>query len=467
MATYKIYADHMYVVESVNMATLTVGADDTGTTFDGVLQDGLGQVALDKVGGDTLTLTGASTYSGGTTIEDGTLSVSTGGSIATPVTLAGGQISGGGTYGAVSVATTTTLTSSASDPSNPPPYGQPVTFTATIGPPNASYGTPTGSVDFYDETTETDSAVVQLTDNLDGTYSAALDVANLDVEDHYVTATYSGDSTFATSASDPYDQEVAPGTTSVTVPTSATYASGVVQLHATVSVASGQGTPTGSVEFFNGATTWRRHPRQRRSVEPDHFGRAARKPNDYGRLQRRRNFSGSQSTGGPVNIVGQTLSVSIGYVTSQCARHHLLLRGRPGDASRQRLESGRAAFTVTVAWGDGDPAEAFAFAGGNNSASVALTHLYNAGNGTRTIGVEVTPTDASDARQASATAPVTVYDPGPLVSTAGTPDSNGDGGYTFVATGFEPWDANAVLTYQWTTPELSSTQTSVTFTARS
>ena len=59
-----------------------------------------------------------------------------------------------------------------------------------------------------------------------------------------------------------------------------------------------------------------------------------------------------------------------------------------------------------------------------------------------------------------------MYDPGPLISTAGTPDSNADGGYSFVATAFEPWDANAVLTYQWTTPDLSSTQTSVAFTAQ-
>ena len=33
----------------------------------------------------------------------------------------------------------TTLASSASDPSNPPVYGQPITFTATISLPNAAY----------------------------------------------------------------------------------------------------------------------------------------------------------------------------------------------------------------------------------------------------------------------------------------------------------------------------------------
>ena len=46
-------------------------------------------------------------------------------------------------------------------------------------------------MDFCDETTGTDlGTMAQLTNSLDGTYGAALSVANLDVEDHYVTATY-------------------------------------------------------------------------------------------------------------------------------------------------------------------------------------------------------------------------------------------------------------------------------------
>ena len=38
-----------------------------------------------------------------------------------------------------------------------------------------------------------------------------------DVEDHYVTATYSGDSTFASSPSDPYDQGIDPASTTTAV----------------------------------------------------------------------------------------------------------------------------------------------------------------------------------------------------------------------------------------------------------
>ena len=55
-------------------ATLTVAGYDADTTFSGVLQDGAaGKLALTKDGSDTLTLTGANNYTGGTTISGGTL----------------------------------------------------------------------------------------------------------------------------------------------------------------------------------------------------------------------------------------------------------------------------------------------------------------------------------------------------------------------------------------------------------
>jgi hypothetical protein len=57
--------------------TLTTGADDTSTTFAGVLEDGSSSVvlALAKVGIGTFTLSGANTYSGGTALDNGTLDV--------------------------------------------------------------------------------------------------------------------------------------------------------------------------------------------------------------------------------------------------------------------------------------------------------------------------------------------------------------------------------------------------------
>ena len=56
-------------------AVLTVGNDNTNTTFGGILKDGTSLLGLTKIGTGTLTLTGANTYSNGTTISAGTLQV--------------------------------------------------------------------------------------------------------------------------------------------------------------------------------------------------------------------------------------------------------------------------------------------------------------------------------------------------------------------------------------------------------
>jgi autotransporter-associated beta strand protein len=58
------------------LATLTAGANHQSSTFDGLLEDGNGTTALLKTGTGILTLTGTNTYTGTTTIEQGTLSIS-------------------------------------------------------------------------------------------------------------------------------------------------------------------------------------------------------------------------------------------------------------------------------------------------------------------------------------------------------------------------------------------------------
>jgi autotransporter-associated beta strand protein len=57
-------------------ATLSAGANDQTSTFDGVIANGNGITALTKVGSGTLTLTGTNSHSGGSTVAAGTLSVS-------------------------------------------------------------------------------------------------------------------------------------------------------------------------------------------------------------------------------------------------------------------------------------------------------------------------------------------------------------------------------------------------------
>ncbi len=90
-----------------NNATLTIGnASNTDSTYAGTIQDGgAGKLAITKAGSGTLTLTGANTYTGGTTITQGkillnggslaagTVSISSGASLAASGVASAGSLS--------------------------------------------------------------------------------------------------------------------------------------------------------------------------------------------------------------------------------------------------------------------------------------------------------------------------------------------------------------------------------------
>ena len=59
----------------VGAVTLAIGADDSSTTFSGVIQNGTGTVAINKQGSGTFTLSGNNTYTGGTILSAGTLNL--------------------------------------------------------------------------------------------------------------------------------------------------------------------------------------------------------------------------------------------------------------------------------------------------------------------------------------------------------------------------------------------------------
>jgi autotransporter-associated beta strand protein len=87
---------------SIGLATLSIGADNTSTTFSGTINDGAGGISLTKIGTGTLTLTGANTYSGGTTINAGTLAVSSDanlGAASGGLTFNGGTLQSGASFG--------------------------------------------------------------------------------------------------------------------------------------------------------------------------------------------------------------------------------------------------------------------------------------------------------------------------------------------------------------------------------
>jgi hypothetical protein len=152
-------------------------------------------------------------------------------------TLAGGQLVWQG-----SVATTTTVASSA----NPSPYGQSVTFTATV---TGKGGTPTGTVLFLDG-----SASIG-TRTLSGG-STTLSTSTLPIGKHTINANYSGDNTFWPSSGNL--------TQTITQALPATQTNVVSSLNPsiygqsvtfTATVTGTGGTPTGTVTFLDGTST--------------------------------------------------------------------------------------------------------------------------------------------------------------------------------------------------------------------
>ena len=67
--------------------TYYIGGNGLNTTFSGIIQNGLGSTAINKVGVGTLTLDGGNTYSGNTTISSGTLALTGSGGIANTPTI--------------------------------------------------------------------------------------------------------------------------------------------------------------------------------------------------------------------------------------------------------------------------------------------------------------------------------------------------------------------------------------------
>jgi hypothetical protein len=142
--------------------------------------------------------------------------------------------------------TSTSVTSSASSSV----FGQAVTFTAVVNPTTPVAGTPTGPVTFRDGNN------ILGTGTLDSTGTATFSTSALGVGTHTITASYGGDSTFATSSTQT-SQRVSQLTTAVALnsPGSPSVFSQLVTFTAIVSAnAPGSGIPTGTVTFLDGST---------------------------------------------------------------------------------------------------------------------------------------------------------------------------------------------------------------------
>ncbi|MBI5031486.1 MAG: Ig-like domain repeat protein [Chloroflexi bacterium] len=140
--------------------------------------------------------------------------------------------------------TTTELTSSV----NPAVFGQSVTFTATVNATSPGAGTPTGSVQFYGN-----SSPLGGTQSLSGG-KATLITSTLSVASHPITATYLSDANFSGSTSSPLTQVVTQANTTTELTSSVNPAvfGQSVTFTATVSATPpGNGTPSGNVQFYD------------------------------------------------------------------------------------------------------------------------------------------------------------------------------------------------------------------------
>jgi large repetitive protein len=212
-----------------------------------------------KVSSSGGTPTGSVTFTDLSTSQSlGTVTLSGGQASVTPPTLSGGPhviraiYGGDNNFGGSSVtllqtvnqaSTTMTLTSSV----NPSAFGQSVTFTATVA---SSTGTPTGSVIFSDLNTSQVLGTVTLSGG-----QAMLTTSALPIGFHLIQARYSGDTNFATNTAT-LNQIVgqATTTTALTASPNPSTPGQSVTFTATVKVALGSGTPTGTVTFKDGMT---------------------------------------------------------------------------------------------------------------------------------------------------------------------------------------------------------------------
>lgn len=155
-------------------------------------------------------------------------------------------MSSGSASHTIEAATSTALVSSGS----PTTYTTSVAFTATVTPTVLGAGTPSGTVTFKDGVTTIGSVAVN------GSGDAVLNISTLGVGGHSITAEFVGDSGWGLSTSSSLAHSVTETTTTAIVSSPTGSISGqLVTFTATISPThAAAGTPTGSVEFTEGAT---------------------------------------------------------------------------------------------------------------------------------------------------------------------------------------------------------------------
>jgi autotransporter-associated beta strand protein len=173
--------DQVNVTGTVNVTGSNLVLSGTRSARDGSVLEIIANDASDAVTG---TFQGLA--QGGTTVFNG-------------VTYGANYSGGTGNDVALTAEQPTTSTAITSN-NNPSTYNTSVTFTATVS--SGSSGTPTGTVTFFDGATSLGNGT------LNGADQATLSISSLSVGSHSITASYGGDSNFASSTSSVLTQTV-------------------------------------------------------------------------------------------------------------------------------------------------------------------------------------------------------------------------------------------------------------------
>ena len=247
------------LTQTVNQdSTTTVLVSSADPSVSGQVVTFTATVKANAPGGGTPT--GSVTFTNGSTTL-ATVALTNGAATYSTAKLATGQATitatykGSGSFTTSSASLTQTINQDAttikvSSSANPSVYGQSVTFTARVTAASPGSGTPTGTVTFYDGSTNLGSGTLS-------TGTATFSTTFFVLGSHSISVVYSGDTNFTTNTSSALSQTVNQDVTTTAVVSSvnpSVYGQAVT-FTATVSAkAPGSGTPTGTITFFAGTT---------------------------------------------------------------------------------------------------------------------------------------------------------------------------------------------------------------------
>jgi autotransporter-associated beta strand protein len=158
-----LWGDGIVTNGSSTASTLTVGNNNVSSTFSGIIKAATGSIALTKTGTGTLTLSGANTYTGLTTINAGTLDGSVSGSIPGNVTVNSGILKLDNTSAMSSGATLTLASSPAAGAVNLNFYGTQTLSALYFGTTRKAAGTWAASGANHNNTAFTGSGILNVT----------------------------------------------------------------------------------------------------------------------------------------------------------------------------------------------------------------------------------------------------------------------------------------------------------------